>query len=483
MKSALYIFTRFFFFCSVILSQWSTDPSAPQSLGNGIQAQAVSTPDGGLYVAWLSDGNYHVYLQYLNPLGEPQLGQGGIVVSDNQNASWIAVYHLNLGVDHEGNAIISTVDQRTGSVWEVYAYKVGPDGTMYWGADGLALTSSSVSNMSPRLAVTDDNSVIVTWTHNDNTVLFQHISSSGTLLWGDGILVTDNDATLISPNPIITSDNNILVQWIRQTGPFWAANSELYLQKYDHDGNPLWNDPVVAAGPVVFPMGNWSQQSLPDANIGNFTAWTEMSGNVQNSKTQHTDADGNLLWAGSVEFSNNSSHFRISPKLAIAESSQDLIAVWNESNSGQTQRGVYAQRLDNGGNKLWGSNGTPVIELNGNYDYLDLSVNPLGDDIISTYIEQTVTMNGDIYATRLDQDGNPGWLNNRIAVTSSGISKSDMVTDGGSNFVFIVWTENGSVYGHCLRSDGTFGPPDVIPPPLISDQQIEEDHELIMNLS
>ena len=483
MKSALYIFTRFFFFCSVILSQWSTDPSAPQSLGSGIQAQAVSTPDGGLYVAWLSDGNYHVYLQYLNPLGEPQLGQGGMVVSDNQNASWIAVYHLNLGVDHEGNAIISTVDQRTGSVWEVYAYKVGPDGTMYWGADGLALTSSSVSNMSPRLAVTDDNSVIVAWTHNDNTVLFQHISSSGTLLWGDGILVTDNDATLISPNPIITSDNNILIQWIRQTGPFWAANSELYLQKYDHDGNTLWNDPVVAAGPVVFPMGNWSQQSLPDANSGNFSAWTEMAGNVQNAKTQHTDADGNLLWAGSVEFSNNSSHFRISPKLAIAENNQDLIAVWNESNSGQSQRGVYAQRLDSGGNKLWGSNGTPVIELNGDYDYLDLSVHALGDDIISTYIEQTVTMNGDIYATKLDQDGSPGWLNNRIAVTSSGTSKSDMVIDGGPNYVFIVWTENGSVYGHCLRSNGTFGPPDVTPPPLISDQQISEDEELNMDLS
>ena len=483
MKSALYIFTSFFFFCSVILSQWSTDPSAPQSLGSGIQAQAVSTPDGGLYVAWLSDGNYHVYLQYLNPLGEPQLGQGGIVVSDNQNASWIAVYHLNLGVDQEGNAIISTVDQRTGSVWEVYAYKVGSDGTMYWGSDGLALSSSSVSNMSPRLAVTNENSVIVTWTHNDNTVLFQHISPSGSLLWGDGIHITDNDATLISPNPIITSDNNILVQWIRQTGPFWAANSELYLQKYDHDGNPLWNDPVVAAGPVVFPMGNWSQQLLPDANSGNFLAWTEMSGNVQNAKTQHTDADGNLLWAGAVEFSGNSSHFRISPKLAIAESSQDLIAVWNESNSSQTQRGVYAQRLDNGGNKLWGSNGTPVIELNGNYDYLDLSVNPLGDDIISTYIEQTVTMNGDIYATRLDQDGNPVWLNSRIAVTSSGTSKSDMMTAGGLNFVFIVWTENGSVYGHCLRSDGTFGPPDVTPPPLISDQQIAEDEELNMDLS
>ena len=483
MKKTIYILIRFFFFCSIILSQWSSDPSIPQSFGSGIQAQAVSTTDGGLYIAWLSDGNYHVYLQYLNQYGEPQLGDGGLVISDNPNASWIAVYHLNLAVDEEGNAIIATVDQRAGSVWEVYAYKIGSDGSMHWGVDGLALTTSSTSNMSPRLTINVDNGVIVTWTHNDNTVLFQHISSNGTLLWGDGIHITDNNATLISPNPITTSDNNILIQWIRQTGPFWAANSELYLQKYDYNGNTLWSNPVVAAGPVVFPMGNWSQQSIPDANSGSFSAWTEMSGNVQNSGTQHTDTDGNLLWEGGVDFSDNSSHFRTSPKLALAENNQNLIAVWNESNSGQTQRGVYAQRLDSDGNKLWGSNGTEVIELNDNYDYLDLSVHSLGDDIISTYIEQTVTMNGDIYAAKLDQNGSHVWLNSRIAITSSGTSKSDMTTAAGPNCVFIVWTENGSVYGHCLRLDGTFGPPDVTPPPLIIDQQIEEDEELSLDLS
>ena len=62
-----------------------------------------------------------------------------MVVSDNVNGSWIAVYHLNLAVDSEDNAIITTVDQRTGGQWEVYAYKVDSDGSMLWGDDGLAL--------------------------------------------------------------------------------------------------------------------------------------------------------------------------------------------------------------------------------------------------------------------------------------------------------------------------------------------------------
>jgi len=447
-------------FVTIISAQWSTDPATPQSLGNGIKAQLAATSDGGVYVAWLSDGNnYHVYLQRLNSSGEPQWAENGMVVSDNVNASWIAVYHLNLTVDSEDNAIITTVDQRTGGQWEVYAYKINPDGSMLWGDDGLTLTDSGVSNMSPRLTVLSDNSVVVTWTHNDNTVLFQRISSAGTLLWGTGILIEDDNATLLSPQPIVTAEDDVLIQWIRQTGPFWAANSELYLQKYDYGGNPQWINPIVAAGPVVFPMGNWSQQSVAGADSGSFSAWTEMSGNVQSAGVQHITGEGALSWIGGVDLSTNSSNFHISPQLTIANDTQELMAIWKEKTGSQTQIGVYAQRLNSGGNRLWGANGTAVVALNSSYDYLDLSVAGFGEDMIATYIEQSVNMNGDIYATRLDADGNSVWMGESVTVTNSGNPKSDMMIAKGPGCLFIAWTEDGSVYTHCLREDGTLGAP------------------------
>ena len=449
-----------FLLVTAISAQWSTDPAIPQSLGSGIKAQLAATSDGGVYVAWLSDGNnYHVYLQRLNSSGVPQWADNGMVVSDNTNASWIAVYHLNLAVDSEDNAIITTVDQRTGGQWNVYAYKVGPNGSMLWGDDGLALTDSSVSNISPRLAVLSDNSAVVTWTHNDNTVLFQRISSAGALLWGTGILIADDDATLISPQPIVTAEGDVLIQWIRQTGPFWAANSELYLQKYDYGGNPQWINPIIAAGPVVFPMGNWSQQSVAGANSGSFSAWTEMSGNVQSAGVQYITGEGALSWIGGVDLSTNSSNFHISPQLTIANDTQELMAIWKEKTGSQTQIGVYAQRLDNGGNRLWGANGTAVVALNSSYDYLDLSVAGFGEDMIATYIEQSVNMNGDIYAARLDADGNSVWMGERVTVTNSGNPKSDMMIAKGPGCLFIAWTEGGSVYTHCLREDGTLGTP------------------------
>ena len=457
---------------SLTSAQWSSDPAAPQSLGSGVQAQVAATSDGGVYIAWLTDGNYHVYIQRLDAAGEAQFEESGMLVSDQPNSSWIAVHHMNLAVDGNDNAIISTLDTRTG-LWQVYAYKISPDGSMIWGEDGLVLSASGVESISPRLTVLPDNSVVVTWTHNWNAISFQRVSSDGELLWGDGILIEDDDedATLISPQPIVTAEGDVLIQWIRQSGPYpWAPDSELYLQKYDYDGNPLWSEPTIAVGPEQFPNGNWLQESVAESSGGSFSAWTDFSGSGgnQNAVAQHITGDGGLSWTGGVDLSTNTSNFRISPRLTVAEETQELMAVWGEANGTQSQHGVYAQRLDSNGNRLWGSYGTAVVGMNSDYVYLDLSVAGFDEELITAYIQQYDYTDSDIYATRLDADGNSVWLGGSATVTNSGNPKSDMMIGKGPGYIFIAWTENGSVYAHCLREDGTLGAPEVV----------EEDHLL-----
>ena len=68
-------------------------------------------------------GGYHVYLQRFDAAGIAQFDEGGMLISDHENDSWIAVFHMSLGVDSENNALITTLDQRSGP-WNVYAYKV-----------------------------------------------------------------------------------------------------------------------------------------------------------------------------------------------------------------------------------------------------------------------------------------------------------------------------------------------------------------------
>jgi len=95
---------------SVTFAQWSDDPGNPQMLGSGIQPQVQATSDGGVYIAWLTDmGGYHVYLQRFDAMGVAQFESGGMLISDNNNASWIAVYHLNLMVDKNKLAYVDLV--------------------------------------------------------------------------------------------------------------------------------------------------------------------------------------------------------------------------------------------------------------------------------------------------------------------------------------------------------------------------------------
>ena len=110
MKIITNLFIRLLLLTSVISAQWSSDPASPQLLGSGVQAQVKATSDGGVYVAWLTDmGDYHVYLQRFDATGVAQFDEGGMLVSDHNNESWIAVFHMNLAVDSDNNAIIITI--------------------------------------------------------------------------------------------------------------------------------------------------------------------------------------------------------------------------------------------------------------------------------------------------------------------------------------------------------------------------------------
>ncbi|HJN69802.1 MAG TPA: hypothetical protein QF602_10225, partial [Candidatus Marinimicrobia bacterium] len=90
------------------------------------------------------------------------------------------------------------------------------------------------------------------------------------------------------------------------------------------------------------------------------------------------------------------------------------------------------------------------------------------EELITAYIQQYDYTDSDIYATRLDADGNSVWLGGSATVTNSGNPKSDMMIGKGPGCIFIAWTENDNVYVHCLREDGTLGAPEVV----------EEDHLL-----
>ncbi len=444
---------------TALFSQWSSSPENPIIMGSGIQPQMAASSDGSLFIAWLNDSNFHVYLQLLNSEGIAQFNDDGLLVSNHPNETWIAVFHLNLAIDSEGNVILSFVDTRTGS-WNAFAYKISPNGDFLWGVDGIQLSFNSTGNISPRVTVLPDNSTVVSWDENFSIIHAQRITPDGTLTWGpNGIIISDTGASLVNPTSIMSDDGNLLLRWIRQTGPYWSPTSEILTQKYDSSGSTLWTVPAPITGQVSFPMGNWHQRLESDQANGSYSAWTAMTTNSQSGFAQRTDPDGVIMWEQGVELSTQSDHFRTNPTISVSQESHEMTAVWTQANGAQNQHGIYAQRLSMEGARQWGNNGLPAVALNTQYSYLDLATSSVDEDAIAVYIRQTSSMQGDLFAFRLNLSGELVWNPYNIQITTSGVSKSDATIIPGPGCVFITWVESGDIRAHCLRTDGTLGAP------------------------
>ena len=150
----------------------------------------------------------------------------------------------------------------------------------------------------------------------------------------------------------------------------------------------------------------------------------------------------------------------------IADGSGGLITIWgDDSNSTDvlTKNALFAQKLSASGLKLWGANGVRVSDTDNNVVYGFQSPDGNGGSIIC-WVENIddVDSTSNIYAQRLDGNGNRLWGNNGVVVCNSREEQfaSSMVSDG-SGGVIISWTDernvdeiNGQVFAQRLNSSG-----------------------------
>ena len=149
-----------------ISAQWSNDNASNTIICDLSGSQAIpkiGTHDNGdSYVGWFSgeNGNYNVRLQRFDVNGNEQWEHNGILISNHESMSWLTDWDLK--VDYENHAILAFQDIRTGNN-NVFVYRISPDGEFVWGENGLQLSNSEAFDVSPKIAVTDVNNIIVVW--------------------------------------------------------------------------------------------------------------------------------------------------------------------------------------------------------------------------------------------------------------------------------------------------------------------------------
>lgn len=143
---------------------------------------------------------------------------------------------------------------------------------------------------------------------------------------------------------------------------------------------------------------------------------------------------------------------------AVSDGSYGAIVVWDDNRSG-TGTDVYAQRVDMNGNVLWTAGGVPICAATGAQYNARLVSDGAGGAVIA-WLDYRSGQN-DIYAQRIDANGNVLWTVNGVPVcTEVDNQTSPALVAGGSGSVIIAWQDyrsgsNWDIYAQRLSgSDG-----------------------------
>ncbi len=362
--------------------------------------------------------------------------------------------------DGNQESIFSYCDYTTPIGTTAYAQKIDDNGHPEWGANGVELSSSG--RMHDKIKSVSDGSggAIFTWGEKIGSSWFiftQKINSEGILQWGaQGVRIT----TVTSAFPEITTDGTggAIIAW----EDFRGANTDIYTQKIDSNGNVSWAaNGVLINNNTGLTISEWLDiQLAEDGSGGAVITWTDyrnggFGGNNWEVYAQRINSSGIVQWAANGIAVGSAANNQYDPYLANV-GSNNVIITWRDMRSGTTR--IYAQKLNSSGNAQWTANGKNIC-CSINSQAPEQIIHDESGGAIIVWGETRVA-NGDIIATRIDGSGNNLWSTNGEIICSAAASQDDprmaSDTNGGA---FVTWEDprdgNDDIYAQHIDSSGT----------------------------
>ena len=467
------------------LAQWSDDAYTNLSVGFGAGEQvvphAVVIADGAdlagsTYVGWYNNGsgNYDVALQLLTADGEPLFAPGGIIVSAQPQNSWVMDWAL--AADGDGNALVSFADIRDGNS-NIQIYKISPNGDFLWGPDGLSLTTGSDFKGPPTVTATANGDVVVCWMQDASTtgVRMQRLSSDGTEMFAaGGLLVSEASDMAPAGNILIPTAGNDVILAYTPTYTF-MSNRQIKAQRFDSTGAPVWPTSVMVMDDATLPMGHYFKMT-PSGDDGALLVWDVATGMEFGARAQHLTAGGieSMPHNGaSVNASGGSG--QLEPSGVYDPATGETTVAFIQMNGNQNQRGLFVQRFDATGNRLWNSAGNVLQPQDTTMEgQPQLVICEAG--IMGVFFENDEPYGADrVMAFMLTDDGQLGWDGASIGASLLASSKGDLVAAATGSSILGFWSDDradaNDILGQNVNSDGTLGGQ------IVSIEEIEEPAE------
>ncbi len=456
-----------------IISQWSSNPSVNLQVcdvsGEQVLPKIANTSDGGTYICWFDNrnGNYAVYLQRLNAMGEKQFATDGLLISGTNSQS-SSLVDWDMISDDSDNAVIVFTDTRNGADINPFAYRISPQGNFLWGANGITLAGDpNTFQANPKVIKTSDNNFVITWIYSStpNKIAFQKISGGGVKQWGaDPIYFSGAGAENYTYPSLVTSDNgSVIALWSGYTGSFLnPGNYKLYTEKISPSGTSLWNDIVYSLGNVT---GFFVPKIFSDGNNGAIYVWQDdrNSANVQSSFVQRYSSSGTRLFpANGSEGSTAAGMNKFDAWAAYMPATGETYIVWKQSNSLQSSFAIYGQRFSPSGSRLWTDDAKQFVAFSNN-SYINQICFTKDTSFIAAYNESVFGSADNFqFAFMSSRSGDLRWggsvkdMGNIVSGKSKVVGMIDQ-----NGMTKIAWSDNRTgadgIYAQNINFNGTLG--------------------------
>ncbi len=360
--------------------QWSADPAENlrvSAVGGDQTVPKVEPIAGGSWIGWYDNrgGGYSVYVQRVDGAGVPQLAANGRLIVQTTFSS---IGDFSMSADGAGNLVVAINDNRT-TDQPVRVFKVGQDGTMLWGDEGVAVSTLSGFKSPPKVAALPDGSAAALWTQS-NIVHVQRVSSAGAVAWASPWTWEDTGRAQTASDLRASNDGAVIALWVRNRTTNFMSEKGLRAQKLSAEGALVWGAaPVVvlqegaAAGSPPTIQNGYFPSFQATADGGAVFSWYEIS-TTRESKVQHVLPDGQQRFAqNGIAVSNApfigagdpASRIRLGVSCVYDAAADAYYAAWTESNGAQSQWGLRVQKLSGEGVREWGDNGQELLGLSG----------------------------------------------------------------------------------------------------------------------
>jgi hypothetical protein len=259
------------------------------------------------------------------------------------------------------------------------------------------------------------------------------------------------------------ADNgSVILSWVRDITSF-SSPRHVRAARFLADGTPAWTAPANVHDAFSVPIGYYPKTE-PDGSGGALVFWHRHDGTAYNSLVQHLDAGGNEQFPhNGVEVSTTPGMYHLNPTLSRNAATGELFLFWDEENLGQSQWGLFAQKLSPAGARLWGDGGIALLPVDGVYKSFPRSV-PYGDGAM-VFVLDTAPGNDRLIALRVDARGNLAWSPSPLPIATAVSTKGRYpVTIDRWGVAKVVWEDdrNGStdVFAQAVNPKGTIGAAD-----------------------